>query len=258
MKIAVGLTALLLLVNHIRADEEVVAPDFSPGEALRFDLRWSFFHVGYATLQVHDLVEYEGESAWHFSFHVRTNRFADRFFKVRTRIDTWVSEDLSRTLFYKESKREGKTRREIEVTFDWENREATYSNYGEAREPIALPEGPVLDPVGAVYRFRSLPLEEGGVYSFGVTDGKKAVVISLPINEEERIKVDAGRFNTYKIRPETGEIGGVFEKSADSEVNLWFSTDQPVYPIQVQGEVTVGSFWAKLNKVEILDPEELD
>ena len=238
--------------------DEALKPQFRPGEALRYDLKWSVFKVGSARLQVYDLVEFEGEKAWHFSFHVRTNGFADAFFKVRTRIDTWVSEDLRRTLFYKEKKREGKTRRDIEIKFDWEKRQATYANFGEKRDPIDLPEGPVLDPVGAVYRFRSLPLALGESYAFTVTDGKKAVRLSLPLDKEDRIKVDAGRFNTYRIEPETGELGGVFEKSDDSEVRIWFSSDRMIYPVQVQGEVVVGSFWAELDAIEIRDPANLE
>ena len=228
---------------------------FEEGETLKYDLKWSIFHVGYATMQVEEFGDYEGEPAWHFSFRVRTNSFADAFFKVRTRIDTWVSEDLTRTLFYKEKKREGKTRRDIEVAFDWENREAVYSNFGEKREPVALPEGPVLDPVGAVYHFRAIPPRKGGDYVFTVTDGKKAVTVSLPVESEKRIKVKAGKFNTFKIQPETGELGGVFEKSDDSEVNLWFSSEGSIYPVQVEGEVAVGSFWARLKEAEIRKPE---
>ncbi|MFP4352047.1 MAG: DUF3108 domain-containing protein [Puniceicoccaceae bacterium] len=253
---------LLLFVSAVCAGappaDEPLKPRFRPGEALRYDLKWSVFKVGSARLQVHDLVEFEGEKAWHFSFHVRTNSFADAFFKVRTRIDTWVSEDLSRTLFYKEKKREGKIKRDIEVTFDWETRQATYANHGKKREPIDLPEGPVLDSVGAVYRFRSLPLARGESVSFAVTDGKKAVRLALPVDREARIKVKAGRFNTYRIEPETGELGGVFEKSDDSEVRIWFSSDRFTYPVQVQGEVVVGSFWAKLRAIGIRNPEELD
>lgn len=229
---------------------------FQVGESLEYDLKWSIFHVGYAKMVVMDMTEYEGEPAWHFSFKVRTNSFADAFFKVRTQIDTWVSEDLSRTLFYKEKKREGKTKRDIEVTFDWENRTATYSNKGKARDPIALPEGPVLDSVGAVYHFRNARPAKGETYTFTVTDGKKAVTIALPVNNEKRIKVKAGKYKSFKIQPETGELGGVFEKSSDSEVNLWIGSDDPFYPVQVEGEVTVGSFWARLKEVEQVSFEE--
>lgn len=231
---------------------------FRPGEALRYDLRWSAIHVGYARLQVHDLVEIEGEKAWHFSFHVRTNSFADNFFKVRTRIDSWVAEDMSRTLFYKEKKREGKTKRDIEIRFDWEKMEAIYSNHGKAREPIALPDGPVFDPVGAVYYFRCLPLEAGESFEFAVTDGKKVVALSLPVQDGEKLDLDAGNFPTFKVEPKTGELGGVFEKSEDSDVFVWLSANRLFYPVQVQGEVVVGSFWAKLKGIEFRNPEELE
>ncbi len=247
----------LLPLGQLSAEGDLLVR-FRPGEALRYDLRWSVFHVGYARLQVHGLEEIDGEKAWHFSFHVRTNSFADNFFKVRTRIDSWVSEDLQHTLFYKEKKREGSTKRDIEVTFDWEKREAVYSNRGESKEPIALPDGPLFDPVGAVYYFRCLPLRAGESYSFSVTDGKKVVALSFPLKEGDRLKVDAGTFPTFKIRPETGELGGVFEKSADSEVNLWFSSNRLFYPVQVQGEVVVGSFWAELKAIETRDPSELE
>ena len=245
----------LCLAGH---SARALEPNFEVGEELKYDLKWSVFHVGDARLQAHGLEEYKGEPAWHFSFHVRTNSFADAFFKVRTRIDTWVSEDLTRTLYYTENKREGKTRREIEIEFDWENSEATYSNYGKKREPIPIPMGPVLDPVGSVYYFRSIPPVKGETYSFTVTDGKKGVGVSLPINNSEKIKVKAGRFQSFKIQPETGELGGVFEKSSDSEVNLWFSADDHIYPVQIEGEVTVGSFWAKLTEVKIQNPEDWD
>jgi len=231
---------------------------FRPGEALRYDLRWSAIHVGYARLQVHDIVEFEGQKAWHFSFHVRTNSFADNFFKVRTRIDTWVAEEMSRTLFYKEKKREGKTNRDIEIRFDWEKREAVYSNRGKESEPIPLPDGPVFDSVGAVYYFRCLPLGVGESYEFSVTDGKKVVALSLPVEEGGTLKVDAGTFPTFKIRPQTGELGGVFEKSEDSDVNLWLSSNRLFYPVRVQGEVVVGSFWANLKAIEFRDPAELE
>ncbi len=242
----------------IPASAEIEEIRFRPGEALRYDLRWSAIHVGYARLQVHDLEEVDGQKAWHFSFHVRTNSFADNFFKVRTRIDTWVAEDMSRTLFYKEKKREGKTKRDIEIRFDWENRQAVYSNRGKEREPIPLPEGPVFDSVGAVYYFRCLPLEVGKSFEFAVTDGKKVVGLSLPVEQGGELEVEAGDFPTFKISPQTGELGGVFEKSEDSDVNIWLTSNRLFYPAQVQGEVVVGSFWAKLHAVEFRNPEELE
>lgn len=192
----------------------------------------------------------EGQTAWHFAFSVRTNAFADRFFKVRTEINSWVSGDLQRTLRYREIKREGKTERDIEVTFDYPLARATYRNFGEAREPVELPDGPVLDPLGAVYHLRaslSGAARDGAqVTDFSVTDGKKVVALRMQPDREENIRVNGRRYSSLRFIPQTGELGGVFEKSEDSEVRIWFTADASVAPLQVQGEVVVGSFWAKL------------
>lgn len=223
---------------------------FQVGEVLEYDLKWSVFGVGRARMEVLPMTEVEGATAWHFAFSVRTNAFADRFFKVRTTINSWVSEDLQRTLRYTEIKREGKTERAIELNFDYESNRVTYFNFGEAREPVELPDGPVLDPLGAVYHLRALLPGAGkdasGSMDFSVTDGKKVVALRIQPEREERIRVNGRRYESLRFIPQTGELGGVFEKSEDSEVRIWFTADASAALLQVQGEVVVGSFWAKL------------
>lgn len=244
------LCLLGFLLVLLAARGEPVDPPFRAGEVLEYELFWSFVPVGSARLTVHGIEEVAGEPAWHFSFEARTNSFADAFFKVRTRLDSWVSEDLRRTLYYREKKREGPTRRDAEIVFDWAAGTATYRNEGKAKEPIELPSGGVLDPVGAVYAFRAArPVPEGS-YPLRVTDGQKIVPLTVTVKRVEEEKVPAGSFRTLLIEPATGSLGGVFEKSEDSAVFLWVQDDQSFAPVQVQGEVVVGSFWAKLRKLQ--------
>jgi len=238
-----------LLLAALIARGEPVDPPFRAGEVLEYELFWSFVPVGSAQLTVHGLEEIEGETAWHFSFEARTNAFADAFFKVRTRLDSWVSEDLRRTLYYREKKREGPTRRDAEIVFDWEEGTATYRNEGKAKEPLELPEAGVLDPVGAVYAFRAVRPGPEGAYPLRVTDGQKIVPLTVTVKGVEEERVPAGSFRTLVIEPATGSLGGVFEKSEDSAIFLWVQGGQSFAPVQVQGEVVVGSFWAKLRRL---------
>jgi len=232
------------------AGEQIAAPlPFAVGEVLEYDLKWSVFGVGRARMEVLPMDEFAGQPVWRFHFQVRTNAFADKLFKVRTRIDSWVSLDLSRTVHYEEVKREGKTQRDIVVRFDLAEGTAHYTNFGQSREPLRLGAGPVLDPLGAVYHLRSrlaaAPAGEA-VCEFSVTDGKKLVPLRLQAQRRERIRVNGQRWDSLRFVPETGELGGVFEKSEDSDVRLWLTADGAATPLQVQGEVIVGSFWAKL------------
>ena len=219
---------------------------FEVGEVIDYDLKWGIFNVGKAQLKVMPMTEFAGETAWHFVFQIRTNAFADRMFKVRTRIDSMVSEDLQRTLHYSENKQEGSTHREIEVGYDWLQRTATYSNFGQAREPVPFGEGPVLDPLGAVYHLRSQVHSKSGEIRFTVMDGRKVAPLRLESGSEERIRVNGKRWRSVVYEPQTADLGGAFAQSANSELRIWFTQDGQVRPLQLQGEVAVGSFWARM------------
>ncbi|NBB80390.1 MAG: DUF3108 domain-containing protein [Verrucomicrobia bacterium] len=224
-------------------------PPFAVGERLEYSLKWSVFSVGRAYTEIVAFEERAGNMAWHFAFEARTNAFADRIFKVRTRIDTWVAADLQRTLHYTERKREGKTRRDIVIEFDHENGTATYSNFGKPREPLELGELPLLDPLGAIYhlraRFADLGSDEAAI-RLSVTDGKKQVPLQLSPVGRERVRAGGKRWQALRFEPETGELGGVFEKSEDARLWIWMSTETGAYPLLVESEVIVGSFWARL------------
>jgi hypothetical protein len=242
---------LLCLVGsgNIFGDGVAEPLPFTVGERLEYSLKWSIFSVGTAYTEVVALEEREGIMAWHVAFEAKTNAFADRIFKVRTRIDSWVSADLQRTLHYVERKREGKTRRDIVIEFDYEQGNAIYSNFGKTREPLELSELPLLDPLGAVYhlraRFANQESEENAI-SLSVTDGKKLVPLQLSPIGRERVRAGGQRWQALRFEPETGELGGVFEKSEDARLWIWMATEAGAYPLLVESEVIVGSFWARL------------
>ena len=56
---------------------------------------------------------------WQIRFSVKTNSFADKFYKVRTSVTSWVDSNFTRSLRYVKSQQEGKTKKEIDVTYDY-------------------------------------------------------------------------------------------------------------------------------------------
>ena len=52
----------------------------------------------------------EGKNLQAIRFSVRTNDFADAFYKVRTEVESEVSEDFSKSYSYSKTQREGKTK----------------------------------------------------------------------------------------------------------------------------------------------------
>lgn len=219
-------------------------PPFVPGEVMAYGLSWGVFSVGSAMFKVLPMTDIEGERAYHFIMEARTNGFADAFYKVRDRIDSYVAEDLTRTLYFTKKQREGRHRRDIVVTFDWEKETAQYTNFGESRKPVRI--GPVIyDPLGVFYAIR-LAAMDGDKVEAPVTDGKRVSTGAMRIVRREELKVKGKTYKTILVEPDLKNIRGVFKKSKNAKLQIWFSDDERCIPVKVSSKVAVGSFVAQL------------
>ncbi|MGF1531019.1 MAG: DUF3108 domain-containing protein [Puniceicoccaceae bacterium] len=241
---------VLAAIQTLKAGEGPVP--FHPGEKLEYNLSWGVFNVGKAVLEIHPMKVFEDQTCWHLTLNVRTNGFADAIYRVRSSFESYLSEDLSRTVWYRKVQREGGTNRDIEVRFDWENSTAQSIKYERGKttfeEPIVLP-GPTHDPLGALFAFRQYRPTQGVDYPLRITDGKKVIDLVINSNRSQEIKVDAGKFKVLRFLPDTKDLSGVFQKSADSAIQIWFEEKNSFAPVQVQGKVSVGNFRAKLENL---------
>ena len=74
---------------------------FASGELLHYKIKWGLIPVGRATLEVAPSEEVNGTLCDKFVLTVRTNEFADAFYKIRTRAESYVAPSFSRSLLYK-------------------------------------------------------------------------------------------------------------------------------------------------------------
>lgn len=228
---------------------------FEPGERLTFVLKWTIVPAGEAVLEVLPKDEIEGNDACHFVLTARTNTFVDNFFKVRDRIDGWTDISMTRSLKYRKNQHEGKTRRDVTVSFDWDEKTAQYTNKGNALDPIAIDDG-TFDPLSIFYWFRMNELSVGTRVQRSVTDGKKYVIGIADVIKRETIQVPAGTFDTYLVEPDLSHVGGVFEKSPDANIQVWVSADHRRLPIKLRSKVIVGSFSGELVSMTGVSPPQ--
>jgi len=218
---------------------------FRSGERLTYVLKWAIIPAGEAVLEVLPLEHMAGTDAYHFVLTARSNGFIDAFYTVRDRIDAWSDAAMTRSLVYRKKQHEGSTRRDITVSFNWDEMTAQYTNKGRARAPIAITDG-TFDPLSIFYWSRSLDSVVGGQIQRAVTDGKKHVIGAADVVRQERITVPAGTFDTLLIEPDLSHVGGVFEKSPDAKIQLWISADRRRLPVKLKSKVIVGSFSGEL------------
>jgi hypothetical protein len=217
---------------------------FYPGEKLTFQVKWSFIPAGEAVLEVLSGETITGVTAYHFVMTARTNSFIDLFYKVRDRIDAYTDTGMIHSILYKK-KKEGRTKRNVVVNFNWEKQEAQYSNFGEKRKPISILSGS-FDPLSVFYAFRLHSLKENAEIEAPVTDGGKCVMGKAKVIKREKIKLASGTYDTYLVEPDLKHIGGVFERSKNAKLEIWVTADTRRIPVKIKSKVRVGSFVGEL------------
>ena len=255
--IRMGMAVLWLIFSFcmtiaapVRASDTVVPLSaFNPGERLTFVLKWTIIPAGEAILEVLPLEHMAGRNTYHFVLTARSNAFVDAFYMVRDRIDAWAETNLNHSLLYRKKQHEGNSRRDITVSFDWDEMTAQYINRGnkghEARKPIPISTD-TFDPLSIFYWSRSIDLAAQNRIQRPVTDGKTHIMGIADIMRKETITVPAGTFETFLIEPDLSHVGGVFEKSPDANIQLWVTTDHRHLPVKLASKVVVGRFTGEL------------
>jgi len=221
---------------------------FYPGEKLTFQVKWSFIPAGEAVLEVLPIETINGVTAYHFVMTARTYSFIDLFYKVRDRIDAYTDTGMIHSILYRK-KKEGKTKRKVVVSFNWEKKEAQYSNFGEKRKPVPILFGS-FDPLSVFYAFRLHNLKVNAEIETPVTDGKKCVMGKAKVIKREKVKLASGTYDTYLVEPDLKHIGGVFERSKNAKLKIWVTADTRRIPVRVKSKVRVGSFVSELISAE--------
>lgn len=222
---------------------------FQPGEKMHFVLKYGAISAGEATLEVHDMVEVQGVEAYHFVMTARSNSFIDIFFKVRDRIDSFADASMNHSLYYKKDQKEGKTRRNIKVDFDWKENKSTYVNFDT--EPKIINQIPgTFDPLAIFYYSRLLDFQKVVEFEHPVTDGEKNMMGILRVIGKEIITVPAGTYETFVLEPDLQKVEGVFSKKQRTKTKLWVTNDGRRLLVQMKSKAMVGSFVAELVTVE--------
>jgi len=223
---------------------------FQPGEKMHFVLKYGAIPAGEATLEVHEMVEVQGVEAYHFVMTARSNSFIDIFFKVRDRIDSFADASMNHSLYYKKDQKEGKTRRNIKVDFDWKENKSSYVNFDTEPKIISQIPG-TFDPLAIFYYSRLLDFQKVVEFEHPVTDGEKSMMGILRVIGKEIITVPAGTYETFVLEPDLQKVEGVFSKKQRTKTKLWVTNDGRRLLVQMKSKAMVGSFVAELVTVEV-------
>ena len=213
---------------------------FSPGEKLTYRGAWGPIPAGEVTLEVLPKETIDGIDAYHFAMITKTNATVDLLYKIRERQDSYVDANMTRSIFYKK-RTESKHPRDVQINFDWEKLEATYSNFGEKKAPIKILPGS-FDPLAIFFVLRLKEFKENTVIEIPVTDGGMNVAVKATVAKKAKIKIGDKTYDTFEITPDMERLEKVVKKSKNPQLRIWFTADGKKIPVKIQSRVGIVSF----------------
>jgi hypothetical protein len=231
-------------------------PAFMAGEKLTYSLGWQFIVAGRATTEVLPDEDRDGKKVRNFRMKAKTRSSIDHIYKVRDELTATASYNVSRSHDFQKLQHEGKSHRNETIEFDWDTCEAHYHELlKDKKRTIPVPPN-ALDPLSAFYFVRNQPLTVGAVIQGPLTDGKRCRMAEIRVVKREKIKVNGTRYDTFKLAPNIKDVGGVFKKSKNANIEIWCTADHRHIPVLMKSKVAVGSFRAELERIESIAPSQ--
>jgi len=218
---------------------------FGPGEKLTYEIHWTFIHAGDAVLEVMPDTEVDGVMARHFKATAKTVPWVDKIYKVRDTMDAWTNMDVTHALRYKKDQNEGTYHKKVDLVFDKETNQSRRFVRGDLKHTLDQPVD-VFDPMSILYSFRKQILYKTMRFGANVSDGKKSVVGEAYVEGLENVETPMGDIPSFRVRLDIKHLSGVFKKSTDAELIVWFSADARRIPVKVRSKVKVGHFTLEL------------
>ncbi|MEZ5360471.1 MAG: DUF3108 domain-containing protein [Candidatus Zixiibacteriota bacterium] len=220
---------------------------FGVGEKLTFDINYGFINAGTATMEVADLIDYNGRPAYQIVTTANSNKFFSSFYPVKDRVESIMDAVGMFSWRFEKELREGKYRANRQYEIDQINHSVVYEQDTIALEPY------VQDALSALYYIRTQPLKVGeSVYIDNFTDGKK-FALEVKVHRKETIKTEAGKFDCLVVEP-LMQSAGVFKH--EGKLTVWLTDDRVRMPVLMKSKVLVGSISAELTDYTLGELEE--
>ena len=219
-----------------------VAEPFRAGESLRFAVQYGFIHAGSAWLEVPDVAEWKGHSAWHLVARAESNGWFDKIYKVRNRIESLWDRDARFSWRYLEDRHEGHYTANDTMVFEPDSLRMRYKNGQSYPVP-----GPVQDALSSFYltRFQALPV--GGRIAFDYHASRKTAPMEVLVLGRDRVKTPAGTFHCVVLEPLL-KAGGIFKNKG--RLVIWLTDDDRRIPVLMKSKVMIGSVKVVLQEVK--------
>jgi hypothetical protein len=207
-----------------------LARPWSVGERLDYGVKFGFFNVGRAYMEVLGIDTIRGEPCFHVQFviHGRTP-----FYTLNDSLQSWFGvNDLVSRRFQQDTEENGRVRhRHYDI---YPEQRIWIRNDTDTGVTVAEP----LDEASFFFFARSVPLDIGQTYSFARYFHEDRNPVTLRVLQRQTIGVPAGRFRTIAVQP-IFKAKGLFGQGGQAVI--WFSDDEARIPVRFRSSLPIGT-----------------
>tara|TARA_B000000557_G_scaffold65074_2_gene51234 strand:+ start:3488 stop:4192 length:705 start_codon:yes stop_codon:yes gene_type:complete len=210
-------------------------------EKLIYEINFKKFNAGEARFET-KIDTLTNQAVYKITSTTKTNKFLDKFYKIRDLITLWVDyEDLS-LLKAKKNIKQGNYKRKHDIAINYKESKAIFNN-----KEINI-NSKVYDPISAIFFYRTLDFSKIQDYSFTSFENGKLKDISIKVYKTEIIKNSLGKFECYVLRPFSKNGKPIFKNKG--QMTIWISKKEKL-PIKIEQNTSVGKLTMNLKNIFI-------
>ncbi|EPZ49875.1 PF11306 family protein [Bacteriovorax sp. BAL6_X] len=226
-------------------------PIFFEGEEFKYEISWSIFKAGIATISTQPMAKIGEKEVLHVNALLESAEYFEGIYKLKDTLDVYVDADKGKfsSLKYEMKQREsGQIVDDLQL-FDHDELK-TYFFYNRLKKGKTKKVKKVeylpryfTDSFSALYFIRGIPMKIGTSFDFPIITRGKAWLLKATVDDIENITVMEKSYKAYKITAQT-EFPGVLKKSGD--INFWISTDESRTVLKFSAKVKIGTVKGEL------------
>ncbi len=221
---------------------------FGVGEKLVYAVRYFGITAGFGILEVKGIETVNGRKCYVIEATARTAPFFETFYRVKDIITSYM--DIMGMFSWKYSKHleEGGYRNDSHMDFFHKEKYAKKKDGTKCSVPSF-----VQDVLSELYYYRTtFTGREDEMFIDTASDECKSYQIVVKKIGEEKVSVDAGRFDCYHVRPFL-KYEGIFRQKGD--VDIWMTKDGNKMPVLVKSKIVIGTIDAVLMEATVVKAE---
>lgn len=209
---------------------------FQVGEKFTYDAKINSIKAGSATISVDGFEMVRGVPTFHTTFDVRGRVL---FKKFANHYESWFdTTNLVTMRHYQKTD-------DVDKKYEFYPAKQMYIKNGDGIEnpSVSMP----LDESSFLYFLRSVKLEVGKTYTVDRYYHAAKNPILITVLRREKIKVPAGEFDTFVLKPVI-KSRGLFSETSDAEV--WLADDRAHTLVKLRSRLPLGTLYLELKKIE--------